>query len=537
MEHAGGWAGADRGGLPSMSGRSGSGTFAGRHRTVIPKPPLGTGQRRDYRVHARAVETDRTAPVRTRRRRRTLVVAELITIDFAAGTVAVAAAFLGRFGLPDAAVQRPVDLIAAVLLPLLWIAAAAVNRGYDLRFVAVGGGEFGNLARAFMHLTVVTAFVSFVGKLDLARGFVMPALPLALLLSCLGRYAARLRLQRMRRTGRALHRVLAVGTAHSVLQLGASMSRDVSAGLSIVGACLPERELGDQRVQEQLAEAGVLACGTYADVSDAIDRCCAASVAVIAGDVGTTALRSISWGLEGADADLIVCSGLTEVADHRVHVQSVAGLPLLRVDGPKFRGFRCLLKSGLDRVLAAVALVVLAPLILLIGLVVCATSRGGAFYSQERIGRHGRPFRMYKFRTMYADADARLAALRGRNDGNGLLFKLHDDPRVTRTGRLLRRYSLDELPQLVNVLTGSMSLVGPRPPLGCEVARYEADVHRRLLVKPGLTGLWQVSGRSDLPWDEAVRLDLNYVENWSLGLDAVVLLKTAGAVLKANGAY
>jgi exopolysaccharide biosynthesis polyprenyl glycosylphosphotransferase len=278
--------------------------------------------------------------------------------------------------------------------------------------------------------------------------------------------------------------------------------------------------------------------GTAESVPDAVDACGAASVAVIAGDVGTEGLRSISWALERADADLIVSSGLSEVVGRRVHVQSVAGLPLLRVDAPQFRGFRRVLKGGFDRAAAAFALIVLSPFMIFIAVLIRCTCRGPALYSQARIGRNGRPFRMLKFRSMRVGADGWLAGLVDLNDArDGLLFKLREDPRVTWVGRLLRRYSLDELPQLFNVLTGSMSLVGPRPPLPSEVARYDTDVHRRLLVKPGLTGLWQVSGRSDLPWAEAVRLDLHYVENWSLGMDLVVLLKTARAVLKANGAY
>jgi exopolysaccharide biosynthesis polyprenyl glycosylphosphotransferase len=465
------------------------------------------------------------------------VVAQLVGIDLAAGTTAVLAAYVARFGFPDVGKWR-VDLLLAVLLPPLWICASAVNRGYDLRFVGVGSGEFGNLGRAFMQLTVLIAFVSFIGKLDLARGFVMPAMPLALLLSCAGRYSARLRLHRMRRAGRALHRVLAVGRAESVLQLAASMRRDATAGLRIIGACLPRYEIDDRDVVAHLAAAGIEALGTYQTVPNAVDQCRAASVAVIPGDVGTDALRAISWTLERTDADLIVSSGLSEVVGRRVHVQSVAGLPLLRVDAPQFHGFRRVLKEVFDRVGAAVALAVLSPLLLVVAVLVRCSSRGPALYTQQRIGLHGRPFRMFKFRTMHVGADARRAELADRNEAcGGLLFKIRDDPRVTRVGRWLRRLSLDELPQLFNVLAGSMSLVGPRPPLPCEVALYGTDVQRRLLVKPGMTGLWQISGRSDLSWEDTVRLDLHYVENWSWGLDLVVLLKTARAVLKANGAY
>jgi exopolysaccharide biosynthesis polyprenyl glycosylphosphotransferase len=194
-------------------------------------------------------------------------------------------------------------------------------------------------------------------------------------------------------------------------------------------------------------------------------------------------------------------------------------------------------KGAVDRCTAALALVLLGPVLAVIAVAVRLTSDGPALYRQERVGANGRTFTMLKFRSMVVDADRRLAELEGENISDGLLFKLRNDPRVTPIGHWLRRLSLDELPQLFNVVAGSMSLVGPRPPLPAEVARYDGPVSRRLLVKPGLTGLWQISGRSDLPWDEAVRLDLRYVENWSLALDALILWKTGRAVLSRSGAY
>jgi exopolysaccharide biosynthesis polyprenyl glycosylphosphotransferase len=194
-------------------------------------------------------------------------------------------------------------------------------------------------------------------------------------------------------------------------------------------------------------------------------------------------------------------------------------------------------KGGVDRAAAALALLSLMPVLLLIALAVRLDSPGPVLYRQERIGVNGRGFTILKFRSMSVDADCLLAELLYRNEGGGLLFKMRRDPRVTRVGRWLRRFSLDELPQLFNVLGGSMSLVGPRPPLPAEVERYDSSVSRRLLVKPGLTGLWQISGRSDLSWEEAVRLDLRYVENWSLALDALILVKTVRAVVSSSGAY
>jgi exopolysaccharide biosynthesis polyprenyl glycosylphosphotransferase len=210
---------------------------------------------------------------------------------------------------------------------------------------------------------------------------------------------------------------------------------------------------------------------------------------------------------------------------------------MLHVEHPRLHGGSRLIKEAFDRVGALALLAVFGPLLLTVALCVRLTSRGPVLFRQVRVGRDGSQFRIFKFRSMYLDAEARLAELRHLNEHDGVLFKIRDDPRVTRVGRWLRRFSLDELPQLLNVLMGQMSLVGPRPPLPSEVAAYAGDVRRRLAVKPGMTGLWQVSGRADLPWEEAVRLDLRYVENWSLSLDLVILLRTMTAVVRSSGAY
>jgi exopolysaccharide biosynthesis polyprenyl glycosylphosphotransferase len=210
---------------------------------------------------------------------------------------------------------------------------------------------------------------------------------------------------------------------------------------------------------------------------------------------------------------------------------------LLHVDHAELRGLRRVMKEAFDRTIAAAALVVLLPLLALLMLTVKCDSRGPVIFQQERVGKADRRFKLLKLRTMVADAEARRREIEPQNQADGLLFKIRDDPRVTRVGRFLRRFSLDELPQLVNVLLGHMSLVGPRPPLPGEVEGYDGDVRRRLAVKPGITGLWQVSGRSDLSWEEGLRLDLSYVENWSLMLDLVILWRTVRAVLAGEGAY
>ena len=215
---------------------------------------------------------------------------------------------------------------------------------------------------------------------------------------------------------------------------------------------------------------------------------------------------------------------------------AVDGLPLLRLTEPTFTGLARMIKTVGDRLAAGLLLLLVAPV--LVGLaIVVRIDDGPVLFRQYRVGRHGKQFRMVKFRSMERNAEQRRHELEGSNKADDPIFKLYDDPRVTKVGSFLRRYSLDELPQLVNVLAGSMSLVGPRPPLPEEVAMYLRDAQRKLLVKPGLTGLWQTSGRSDLSWEESVRLDLRYVENWSLALDAMIVWRTIGAVARGTGAY
>jgi exopolysaccharide biosynthesis polyprenyl glycosylphosphotransferase len=302
----------------------------------------------------------------------------------------------------------------------------------------------------------------------------------------------------------------------------------------VVGACIPDALLAP--VPQRLGDVPVL--GSFRAIVDAAMAINADTVAVTACSELTAArLRRLGWQLEGTGIDLVLAPALTDVAGPRIHTQPVAGLPLIHVEAPEFRGARKLVKGFVDRALAFTALFLSLPLLAAIAIAIKLDSRGPVIFRQVRVGLGGREFGVYKFRTMVENADALLADLAARNETDGLLFKMRDDPRVTRVGRVLRKWSLDELPQLANVLLGQMSLVGPRPPLPSEVARYDGDVARRLLVKPGMTGLWQVSGRSDLSWEDGIRLDLYYVENWSLAADLTILWKTFGAVIRTRGAY
>jgi exopolysaccharide biosynthesis polyprenyl glycosylphosphotransferase len=305
-------------------------------------------------------------------------------------------------------------------------------------------------------------------------------------------------------------------------------------GLQVVGACVA----GDSRRYKDATLVPVL--GSLVDVIPVLERLGADSVVIAKGPgITTEDLRHLSYELEGTGIDLLVSPRLTNVMGSRISWRPIPGLPLLHVDEPELTGARRLVKAAFDRVVGLLLLVLASFVVLPTALAIRLTTKGPAFFRQERVGRSGETFRMWKLRTMHVDAEERRQLLVERNEhgAGGVLFKIREDPRVTPLGRFLRRFSVDELPQLVNVVLGHMSLVGPRPPLPSEVAQYEGHVHRRLLVKPGLTGLWQVSGRSDLAWEDAVRLDLHYVENWSLGLDVTIICKTVMAVLRQQGAY
>jgi exopolysaccharide biosynthesis polyprenyl glycosylphosphotransferase len=329
-----------------------------------------------------------------------------------------------------------------------------------------------------------------------------------------------------------VHRVLVIGDELHGRELVSRLKAEPAAGFVPVAACL-----AGASARWDSSVVGVPVLGTPADAASAAATVTADVVAVAAGPAVTARLvRDLAWSLEGTGVDLVVSPALTDVAGPRIDVRPVAGLPLLYVDEPRLPAGRNVVKTVMDLVGATVGLLLLSPLLLAIGLLIRLTSPGPVLFRQNRVGLHGEQFRVLKFRTMYQDAEARLVDLRVRNEADGLLFKIKDDPRVTPLGRWLRGLSLDELPQLGNVLLGQMSLVGPRP-LPVLDSDVTGDARRRLLVRPGITGLWQVSGRSDVTWEEAVRLDLHYVANWSVSLDLLILLRTVAVVLRRRGAY
>ncbi len=460
---------------------------------------------------------------------RTLLVADLASV-----LVAVACGYLARFGDEHPGTNVPYPLVGLALVSV-WALVLRLTRCYDDRVLGYGAEEYRRVVGASLKLAGAVAIVAYLVDAQVARGFLAFTFIVGTAALPVGRYLARAALRRERFLDRGwARRVLVVGDASHVTELVHQLRREWSAGYRVVGACIPEALIAP--VPQHLD--GVPVIGSFRNIIETARAVCADTVAVT-GSAELTArrLRRLGWQLEGTGIDLVLAPALTDVAGPRIHTAPVAGLPLIHVESPEFTGGRKALKGLVDRTLAFVALVATAPLFALIAFAIRIGSRGPVFFRQTRVGQSGREFQLIKFRSMVIDADAMLSTLSTHNETDGPLFKMRSDPRVTRIGAWLRSWSLDELPQLVNVLIGDMSLVGPRPPLPTEVAWYDQDVARRLLVKPGLTGLWQVSGRSDLSWEDGIRLDLYYVENWSLATDWAILWKTIGAVLARRGAY
>ncbi len=411
-----------------------------------------------------------------------------------------------------------------------WPLSIAARRGYDATSVGVDDKQLASLPRALADHVVASAFIGVVTGSTSLLTLMVCGTPLAALLGVIARLMFRRELHRQQRAGLYLRTVLVVGPREASQDLARTLSSDAACGLSVVGSCVPESDISD------LQDHDLRVFGTLNEVPDVVSRLGCEAVAVTGG-LSPTYLRGLAWSLEGAGVDLLVHPGLIEVAGPRMHIRPFVGLPLLHVEQPHFTGWRRTVKRAFDLVATSFGLLLIAPIVLTIIALIKLTDHGPVFFTQIRVGVDGRTFKMFKFRSMVVNAEALKADLAAANEGAGLLFKMKDDPRITRVGKVLRRYSFDELPQLFNVLRGEMSLVGPRPPLPSEVDQYGVDVRRRLLVKPGLTGLWQVSGRSLLSWDESVRLDLRYVENWSLSLDLLIMWKTAWAVAAKQGAF
>lgn len=458
---------------------------------------------------------------RTRWARRSLM--QALVGDTLVAAVVTAVTLLSFGGAPH---RLWVVAGAAVLWPLILL----LNRGYGWRYVGSGPEEFQAVMRAGVALVAVIGLGAYTTTTLLPRRWVFVAAPLVCALTLVWRYLVRQRLHRQRQRGRGTLRTLVVGGHRHTEPVIRDLARAPHHGYQVVGACVPD--LPGAPVRSSVEVLGSLSDIPQVVVDQDIDV-----VIVTGSELSGPALRRLSWALERAGAELVVAPGLVEVAGPHVALRPTAGLSLVHLEIPSQKRGIGFGKALLDRIGGTVLLLLALPVILVCGLAVKLTSRGPVFFRQVRAGVDGTPFTMWKLRSMVVDAEARKQELMAHNESDGVLFKMKRDPRITPVGAVLRRYSLDELPQLWNVVTGDMSLVGPRPPLLSETAEYHDAVHRRLRVKPGLTGLWQVSGRSDLSWDESVNLDLRYVDNWSVAMDLLILWKTARVVLRGSGAY
>jgi len=426
--------------------------------------------------------------------------------------------------------ELPYWVISAAIV-FGWTWSLSLNDSRSHRILGVGWTEYVRVISASARFFGLVAIVAFLMKADIARGFLLLTLPFGVGSLLLSRFVWRQWLISRRAKGIYSTRAVLVGASTSVTDLARELDRVTGVGFSVVGACLPTM---DHAVLGRVPGGSIPVVGDFNTVIEGLESVRADTVVIAsAEDLTPLQVKRISWALEAGRQHLVLAPGIMDIAGPRMHIRPVAGLPLIHVETPTFSKGQRFVKRSVDLVLSSLAIVVLSPLLLALALLVRLTSKGPALFFQERTGRGGSRFRMVKFRSMDIDAEQKLEELRSRQIGigNEVLFKLRDDPRITPVGRFMRRYSLDELPQFFNVLVGTMSLIGPRPPLPAEVEKYDAHVHRRFLMKPGLTGPWQVGGRSKLSWEESVRLDLSYVENWSLANDLMILLKTVKVVV------
>ena len=412
-----------------------------------------------------------------------------------------------------------------------WMAALVAQGAYRSRHFGAGADEFRAVLVATLATASLVGIACYLLNLPLSRGFVATTFLIGTPLLVLERYALRKIVHRMRMQGRLLHRVIAVGGPSGISEVVDALQRNDYVGYRVVGACVPST------LALEPGRFPVPVLGSVQDTRRLCDEVGADTVLVARGYESSQELRRIAWALEGSSIDLIVVPSLTDVAGPRIHMRPVAGLPLLHVEQPQAGEAGGLTKRLFDLAGSVAALVLLSPVMLVVALAIWSEDRGPVFFRQPRIGRDGHTFGCFKFRSMFVDAERMEQQLREEMGHTGALWKMQQDPRITRVGRFIRRYSIDELPQLFNVVLGEMSLVGPRPQQAWEVETYTDWEGRRLRVRPGMTGLWQVSGRSQLSFDEAIRLDLYYVDNWSMWSDLIIMAKTVRAVLGSAGAY
>ena len=495
-------------------------------------PELRAHASRTHPVRPAAVAVPGSGPALTRDFRTRLQWSDAAVVLIAAVTAAVVStSVLGADRTADSMGQLLVELLIVVVG---WVGALSVYRTRESRVLCAGVTEYRRVVSASTMTFGILGIGLVVAELQDARYFFVLAFPIGLAGLVIERWVWRKWLARRSLAGKALSRVLVVGARDDVEYVIDQVRSKLGLAYFVVGAVIEDGNLDGH----EFGVSSIPVSNDLDDVAGTVTRLGADAV-IVAGTPRDRHdyVRQLSWALEGTATDLILATSLANVAGPRIHLRPVEGLPLIHVEIPQFEGGKHALKRAFDVVVALTAIVVLAPLLAIVAIVIRLDSEGPVLFSQQRVGRDGTYFRMLKFRSMVVTAEADLAALQERNEGAGALFKLRDDPRVTKVGRFIRRHSIDELPQLWNIVVGDMSIVGPRPPLPREVDRYEEHVHRRLYIRPGLTGMWQVNGRSTLDWEESVKLDLFYVENWSLVGDIVIMWRTLREVRSPIGGF
>ncbi len=455
----------------------------------------------------------------------------LVATDVTVASLAVGlAVWLG-----PAAEAKSSYALMSVAAPIAWPLTILFAQGYQRRYLGVSVQEYRAVSRGIIGLLGAIAVGAVVANVSFSRGYLVYLLPALFLGSLVARRVLRSWLARQRRASSMMQRTVVVGRADAVADLITSLTKHPQHGLLPVAVCTSGLDTSWDAVSDV---EGVPVMGDPSEAVAAVDLFHADAVVVASHpELAGRALRRLAWALEDRNVDLLVSTGLLDVAGPRLSVRPAEDTSLLHIERPAASRVHVVCKNVMDRSIALALVSVLAPVLITVALAIRFTSRGPVLFRQQRIGAKGEPFTIYKFRTMVDGADRQLDSLLHLSEGNDVLFKMRQDPRVTKVGSVLRRYSLDELPQLFNVVLGDMSLVGPRPPTPREVEQYEPDTMRRLHVRPGMTGLWQVSGRSDLDWEQSRRLDLRYVDNWSPLVDLQLLMRTVRAVVKGSGAY
>lgn len=450
----------------------------------------------------------------------------VLVVDIFMVSAAVFITYLANFGLlqefPVSGVRGMSYEAVAVIFGVTWIVALGLSDSRRKSILGAGLEEYRRILSASLYTFGLLAILSYLAHASVSRLFFVMTLPLGIALLVAGRAAVRSRLKSARRRGGALARTMVIGAQQDVVHVSADLEKHKNAGFTPVAACVtdaPETFDGDLELVQ------------YAEIADRVERGDIDTI-VVAGGVPTDEVRRLAWQCENSNTQLLLTPRLTDVAAPRLSFRQAAGVGLIHVDLPSYSGMKFWAKRIFDIAFSAATLVAIWPVLAVVAIAVKIDSPGPVIFRQQRIGVDGKPFTIHKFRTMCIDAEERIQALIDEAGGKALRFKMENDPRITRVGRVLRKYSLDELPQFWTALRGGMSVVGPRPQVAREVAEYTADAHRRLLIKPGITGLWQVKGRSLLTEEESIRLDLRYVENWTLTGDIAIIAQTVGVVLK-----